>query len=78
MTQANAPSAQWTESAASGIAARLTRAFLVRRGPLYVLDSDGPAEATLQEDAGGTLRVDDNLDNGKRLAVNATGTVFIY
>lgn len=78
MAQSNAPSAQWTEPAATRVAGRLRRVRLALQGSTYVFSAAEPAAASLVESADGILRVDNDLSIGKRFAMSATGRVFIY
>ncbi|HET6764165.1 MAG TPA: hypothetical protein VFH27_10855 [Longimicrobiaceae bacterium] len=73
-----ASTAQWSEPEGGGASARLTRAFLVLYHGVYVFASRGPGVATLAPQGDGTLRVDDDVAPGRRLAVDALGRLTFY
>lgn len=79
-----ASTAQWTEPEASGVSVRLTRAFLVKYGDVYVFSREGPASATLSVVAPAAatrpemLGVDDDVAHGRRLATDADGRLILY
>lgn len=75
MQPAHGAASQWTEPAAA--AARLSQARLVRRGELYVFSTSEPADAALADDGAGLLRVDDDVERGRRVAATALGRLRI-
>jgi hypothetical protein len=73
-----ASTAQWSEPEGGGASARLTGAFLVLYHGVYVFARQGPGVATLAPGADGTLRVDEGLAPGRRLATDAQGRLTFY
>ena len=73
-----ASTAQWSEPDSAGVTVRLTRAFLVLDQGVYVFSRQGPGVATLAPDADGTLRVDDDVAHGRRLATDGDDRLVLY